>query len=506
MPLSGLAITKTRTSGSPVAVGQVVTFEIVIENSGGITLTNISLTDTYDTTVLDYASASLAPDGTVDDGELHWSDVTGVGVLGIGEKLTVTVRFTATAAAQNTVNMAVASATDNQGDPVPEVSDSDTVTITAPGLEIVKRLAPGVAVRNMPFTYTVWMTNTGDVLLDPVLLTDTLPAGFHFVAGSGAPFAPTVVGGVQETLIWSGLGPLAPSEGISVSFVVTGAPDALGIYQNIVVGEGVHPSGSITDTDDVPISIVDPSVDVSKDVQAPGTVDGVITFTIRITNTGPSTIDVLPLYDYFSGDITYIGGDPLADPIDNANGVLTWLDLTDHFGDMAPGEVYTLSTVFSITANTETFTATNRAVVTDTIDVYDNPANDDDDTEVIIDGPTPIELLYLRATPGPEMVVVEWATEVEVDTYGFYLLRSESGSLADAQQIAFIDAQGHGWGEGATYRFEDRAVRAEADYTYWLVDVDTAGQRTVHGPTMAVAPMTVRARIYLPIVARRGTE
>ena len=103
-------------------------------------------------------------------------------------------------------------------------------------------------------------------------------------------------------------------------------------------------------------------------------------------------------------------------------------------------------------------------------------------TTSLVDVPTAVELLYWQATPQPGAVLLEWATAVEVDNYGFMILRSTTGTLDDAEQIAFIPSAGYGTSSGAAYSHRDAEALADVSYTYWLVDIDTAGQQTVHEP------------------------
>jgi hypothetical protein len=101
-------------------------------------------------------------------------------------------------------------------------------------------------------------------------------------------------------------------------------------------------------------------------------------------------------------------------------------------------------------------------------------------------------------------VLLEWETAVEIDNYGFLLLRSASGILDDAEVIAFVPAEGHGHGGGAYYSFVDDSVSPRVTCTFWLVDVDTSGRRTLHSPVAVTAlpDADLPYRIFLPIVSR----
>jgi uncharacterized repeat protein (TIGR01451 family) len=389
---------------------------------------------------------------------------------------------------------------------VPPDSDDDTVQIYNPGIVVVKTVSPGTVVPNQLVTYTIVVTNTGDVPLLPFVVTDTLDPGLTYQSANPPPSS--VVG---QQVVWSVTSGLSLPPGGSTQFtLVVQVTAPAGTYDNYVTAAGDHPRGVVTDTDQVPVFVTDPTLAVAKDIAPPGgAVDGIITFTIHITNTGPSTLDVVPLVDRYVGPVTFVRSTPPPNAIDPVGQVLAWTDLTqagpNGFGrNLGPGESFVITTVFEIAAADEYFTMTNTAIVSDALDTYGNPANEDDDDARVINIPTAVELLYFRATPQPGAVLLEWETAVEIDNYGFSLLRSDTGNLDDADEIAFIPAASYGRGSGAAYTHTDATAQPGTAYTYWLVDIDTNGQRTVHGPVMITPKpqLDLPYRIYLPLVIR----
>jgi hypothetical protein len=146
----------------------------------------------------------------------------------------------------------------------------------------------------------------------------------------------------------------------------------------------------------------------------------------------------------------------------------------------------------------------NTAQTANAFDPFGNPANDDDDTVTLINTPTAVDLLYFRGNQTGSAVKLEWATAIEVDNYGFRLLRSATGQLADAVDLAFIPGQGYGTQTGRSYNYVDDTALPGSSYTYWLVDVDTQGVESRHGPvvvTLSFDKGTVR--LYLPLITRR---
>jgi hypothetical protein len=374
----------------------------------------------------------------------------------------------------------------------------------------------------MPFTYNVRIENIGQVTFDPLALTDTLPAEFHYVDGTGSPSDPDIIDeplpgeNRGPLLAWNDLGALMPGDALTVSFAVTATPWAIGTFWNVVTATGSTPGDTITDTDDVPVDLEDPAVTINKEVAGmdrDGQEPDYITFTIEITNTGPSPIDVLPMVDQY--DPYYLSFDD-ATPYpeqDTDDGFVTWNDLTGPaphgFGrNLPPGEMFHITTVFRI-AHDIIITTTNIATTTDVTDDYDNPVDDDEDDEDIPgeedddDVPTPVELISLQAIAGASSVRLAWATAAELDLDGFHIHRATVESLDDAQPIAHVPATG----PGSAYSYTDRDVVAGQTYWYWLVEEVSAGDPDTYGPVRGgVEVDTQPYRLYLPLIRKGERE
>ncbi|MFZ5919254.1 MAG: hypothetical protein ACOYZ7_20170 [Chloroflexota bacterium] len=379
------------------------------------------------------------------------------------------------------------------------------------GLQVSKWADPAAAANGQTLTFTIRLHNSGDVPLDPVALTDTLPAGLRY-AGGAAPAGPDLIDG--QRLVWNdvtaGAGLAAGAmQTITFRAVISVGVGITGTLVNQVSGTGSYPGGAITDTGTTSLTVTTPAVNVVKSLAAHNRDAGVVTFTITIANAGPSVLDVIPLHDvydpYYLG---FIAASPAPDA-PAADGRLDWVDLTappPHGlgADLQPGEQFTVTVAFGILHDITS--TTNTAVITGALDIYNNPANDADDAEAVTNVPTAIELLYFRATARFGQVLLEWATAIEIDNYGFYLYRGAGPVYGEASELAFVPAAGHGRSSGAAYSYRDLAIQPEVVYTYWLVDVDTDGWRTVHAPVTAAALPELIDTIYLPIVEKNWGE
>lgn len=115
--------------------------------------------------------------------------------------------------------------------------------------------------------------------------------------------------------------------------------------------------------------------------------------------------------------------------------------------------------------------------------------------------PAAVELTYfdIQNVNGTE-VTLGWATASEVDNFGFTLYRAPTNNFALATNIHFEpSANPGGTGGGATYTYID-TVPQTGEWWYWLVDVDTQGHATTHGPVSTVAAWVATTKLYFPII------
>jgi uncharacterized repeat protein (TIGR01451 family) len=353
--------------------------------------------------------------------------------------------------------------------------------------------------------FELTITNTSDdVTFDLVRVNDTLPNGLSYRASSADTIAPTVNG---QELIWpdvsNGAG-LAPGESVFVSYEAEVTTD-VGTYRNVATAIATYPGNTATDTDDASLIVADPSVAVNKEIVAPGVDEqGQITFLITVENTGPSTLDTIPLFDTFTGPISYVGGSPRADLIDNAAGSLAWNDVSESLGDLAPGESFQIETIFELNDTArEGSVINNTARVTSATDTLGSRTHESAGVASIPLSPSAIELLSFTASREAQGVRITWATGVEIDTWGFNLLRSADGSREHAERITPDIILGVGsTTEGATYSWLDTSADPGVTSTYWLEEIELDGTRHEYGPATWQSTVQADNRVYLPLIVR----
>ncbi len=113
------------------------------------------------------------------------------------------------------------------------------VTITGlPALQITKVVTPNIALRQEPITYTLTITNYGNVSATNLVISDAIPTGASYIAGG------TKIGAVVS---WTHPS-LAAGEAVSVTFTVTATQDITNSDYGVMVSNGISASGQISIT------------------------------------------------------------------------------------------------------------------------------------------------------------------------------------------------------------------------------------------------------------------
>ncbi|RQP12881.1 MAG: hypothetical protein EAS52_20130, partial [Parapedobacter sp.] len=160
-----LSLTKRATGEGPYAVGQYINFELIVKNTGNVTLTGVTVTDGNAVIVSGSPIASLAPNASA----------------------TITARHQVTQEDIDNgtvVNQAKVTGDDPEGNPIPEVpsdnpdtpqpNDPTVVELTQqPGLSLTKRsTGEGPYALGDYINFEITVRNTGNVTLTDVTVTD----------------------------------------------------------------------------------------------------------------------------------------------------------------------------------------------------------------------------------------------------------------------------------------------------------------------------------------------
>ena len=158
-----------------ILIGQTANFTITVTNDGASTLTNVVVTD------------ALAPGCARTS-----ADIPGLASMAPGATITYTCTLANVTA--SFTNIAIATGTPPLG---PPVSAQDTAAVTAvapathPAITIVKNPKSQTVTRGGTANFTITVTNTGDVALTNVTVSDPLSPNCNRTIGTLAPGAST---------------------------------------------------------------------------------------------------------------------------------------------------------------------------------------------------------------------------------------------------------------------------------------------------------------------------
>ena len=256
-----------------------VTYHYVVTNTGPVTLNDIVVTDDNGT-----------PADTSDDFTVTCPATT----LAAGDSMTCTATVQVDA---NRTNIAVATGTSEGGT---NVQDSDDAVVRVPSVSIDKTANDHLVEPGQTVTYTINVQVVNGPVHDAII-TDTLPVGQTYVAGSSSPSEPTVSSD-GRTLTWD-LGTLDNGDpAVTITYDVTIDADATTTVQTNVAELCVSelPDCATSEEHVTPqkpgITIVKTAGDAA-DGEVFTTEPGNVTYTYVVTNTGPLALHDVTVTD-----------------------------------------------------------------------------------------------------------------------------------------------------------------------------------------------------------------
>ncbi len=401
-------------------VGSAVTYSFAVQNTGNVTLSNLTVTDPIDP-AYSCAIATIAPGST--DSSCNLS-------------LTISQAQVDAGSITNTASVV---GSDPFGTPV---ADSDTITTAGParvpGLEATKTATTptGTAVGSL-VNYLLTVENTGNVTLNGVTISDTITDGSGAPTTLDAPFA--LVSGdtdgdglldVGESWQYQASHTLVQADinaGGVINTATVGATGPDGTPVSDVSDDGDDGDGNTTDDPTVTSIPIAPSLTATKTVTTAGpyAAGDTVAFLIVTTNTGNVDIDNITLADTMTrADGTALTPDSIARvlpaPLDNGDNTL-------QVGEVLQWTVsYTLLQVdidAGGIANTVTVSGT---------DPGGNPVSDVSDDGDPTDGNTADDPTELVIAPAPTLDVVKTVTTPATavgDTLVFLISAENTGNV-----------------------------------------------------------------------------
>jgi uncharacterized repeat protein (TIGR01451 family) len=309
--LADLAVSKTASSAA-VNAGAPIEYTITVRNIGLGTAQDVIVTDTLPGNA-DFVNASGQPSNA--GGVLTWT----VASMAPGEALQFTVQVTAPKQGAVTNVAAAETATG-------EVSASNNraaVTTTVnPANLAVSKTGPAVVAPGAAATYTITVSNIGPGEAQDIIITDDLPAGTGFVSASG--------GGLESGGVVTWTLPSLASGASPAVFTVDITASPTGPMVNVAsVQAATADSNTGNNSSSVTTAVALADLSVSKTGPAAVNAGEVITYTLNVSNDGPTAAAGTVLVDSLPAGTTFLTASV---PPASAGAVLTW-----NLGDLASG-------------------------------------------------------------------------------------------------------------------------------------------------------------------------
>ena len=315
-----ISVLKTRTdTTAPVVAGTVLSYQIVATNTGNVTLSGVTVSDSL------IAGLTCVPSLPT--------------TLAAGASVTCTGSYTATQADVDTgsvTNTATASGTPPGPAGTPPVTDTDDEITTIPPTPalLVSKVATlddangnGTGDEGETIAYAVSVQNTGNVTLTPLAVTDSLNGAAAVVLTC----APTTLAPDQ----------IATCNGYSHTITLAEALAGAALV-NVATATANDPDGDPITGDDsttTPLGDVIADLAILKTGPANGTIGEPVTFTIVVRNLGPNTAVNTVLTDPTPAGLQFVA---------NAGACTTAFPCD--LGNLALGETRTVQTTFLIPA------------------------------------------------------------------------------------------------------------------------------------------------------------
>jgi uncharacterized repeat protein (TIGR01451 family) len=386
-------VVKSANPATVGAVGDVVTYTFLMTNTGNVTLSDAHPSDgaftgtgTLSAITCDAAAASLAP----------------------GDQSTCTATYTLTQADidnGSVTNTATATGTPPAGPPPTSPPSTTTVTATPdPSLTIAKTADPTtVTAAGQTVTYSFLVTNTGNVTLSDVGVTETAFSGTGTMSAVTCPSAT-----------------LAPTafETCTATYQVTQVDIDAGTITNTATAHGTPPnSGTPVDSPPDSATVTAPPTpaitivkSASPDLPGDFTAGRTITFSFVVTNTGNVTLAPVVV-----NEGTFTG-----------TGTLSPVTCPAGAASLAPGDQVTCTATYTVTqADVDAGSITNDATATGT------PPSGPPTT-------SPPSTVTVPEPPAPAITVIKTASTATITTvgqqvtYSFLVTNTGNVTLTDA--------------------------------------------------------------------------
>jgi uncharacterized repeat protein (TIGR01451 family) len=295
-----------KTAPATMVAGTTVTYTLTVTNNGGFDAPATSVSDTLPAS-LTFVSSSPACSAAGQVVTCNLGTLTNGQVVPISLNVRIAPDTPAGTVISNT-----ASVTSTAPDPTPA---NNTSTVASPAvttsadLSTTKAAVETSVAPGGTFTYRVVVTNNGSSTASNVTVTDPLPAQLAFVS------SPSGCSAVAQNVTCGPVATLAPGSATTFDIVVRLAPTYTGNGSdigNVATASSSTPDPNPTNDSNPPApppTVTAPQSDVQivKSVSAaPAPPGGTYTYTLNVTNNGPSAATNVTVTDALPASTTFV--------------------------------------------------------------------------------------------------------------------------------------------------------------------------------------------------------
>ncbi|MFN8168623.1 MAG: hypothetical protein U0S36_07540 [Candidatus Nanopelagicales bacterium] len=297
---ANLSITKT--GPATVAAGGTLTYTLAVANAGPAAATSVSVLDTLPAGVT-FQSATGTGWTCTNNASISVT-CTRPSVASGASAPAITVTVTAPAQAGTATN--TASVTSATPDPVPSDNTSTTsTTVTARADLSLVKTGPATVAANATVAYSLAVANAGPSDAASLTVSDTLPAGVTFVSATGTGWTCTNNLSISVTCTRPALAAGAAAPVITVTVT---APAQGATLTNVATVSSPTPDPVPGNNSSTTSTTVSPRADLAITKSGPATVaaGGSVTYTLGVSNAGPSDAASLVVTDTLPAGVAFV--------------------------------------------------------------------------------------------------------------------------------------------------------------------------------------------------------
>ena len=449
--LADLAVTKVCKPDDELRAGETGFCEIFVDNHGPSAARDVVLTDTN-------LSDGAFTIGTVTPSQGTCNPpVNGVVVCNLGDLDVASTTSTGRASVVIEVSATedvdindVATVTTPSGDPDSANNQAQgSISVMAVADLTLDKSGPASAVAGTDVTYTIEIENTGPSTAEGVIVTDDLPLGVQVLSVTGSGGAGCNAGTPGNPLLPSvcSFGNLAPGDTRTMTIEVHVLPEARGpLNDDARVSSQTFDDDLADNLDTVGTEALGSAdLSITKDDSPDPVIAGTeLSYTLHVTNSGPSTADDVVVTDTLPAGTGFVSGVDL-------NGIEVCAFLQPNqavcdLGTLQPGETVTVIITVAVHPSVPDGTVLVNAAEVTSSTPDPNLANNSttEDTTVITEAELWIDKTgeLVAGNPAPEVIytiVVHNDSGCEFDSQSTPSPTCGAGGPSDAQDVTVVD-------------------------------------------------------------------